>query len=640
MAKLEGIIYNTFYGYVVLRGFAPIGELAEISKKPKSYQRDADNQHKLDIIKYLSGTKSYFPEITLACRVSDYEGLIQSIGTDKDISKEESAFVKGLYVLSERLPIGRDRARHAYLEIKKPTYEEKLVRVDGNHRLEPFSSDIEWWHQLVTNRDAIKDETDEVKIKGWLDHEAKAVRSSISQKIVPFTIVMSNAKDANNFEAKIFHDINFKALPLREEASLKIVSDLNAFEIDELGVEYPLTLELIKEVRRGVFSAIPWLTVKNEEEMENDADIENENVKSYFRTACLRIVQLLLSQKGKINELLSKTHDKINTINDQIDEQKRTIDGLGKDVEEKKSTIEKLEIDNVNFKDMSQYKLALQEYENIKINLNISRNDYEMLVQEQNHLKYKVTSLTKYVENCDNKNAILSSLTSLTTIYKEFEGENYGNISYLCALVYYSLLDTEQLNSFVEWSKQNGINKIIEPDDLSKDASQNLIKMFDQIHQAKKNEIFISMQFGDSQSELIFEKIVRAIEKFNSLHKNINLSASPIRIDRNIESNSYSIPDKIRQAIKDCGLIIADLSSANINVYHEIGYAMGVAESHNMFPNMILLYKEDTDFNKERKTDTDKFIGFNLRNLSQLRFKNYEQLVDGLVERLEKHYGV
>ena len=54
MAKLEGIIYNTFYGYVVLRGFAPIGELAEISKKPESYQRDADNQHKVDIIKYLA----------------------------------------------------------------------------------------------------------------------------------------------------------------------------------------------------------------------------------------------------------------------------------------------------------------------------------------------------------------------------------------------------------------------------------------------------------------------------------------------------------------------------------------------------------------------------------------------------------
>ena len=83
MAKLEGIIYSAFSGYVVLRGYAPIGELADISKKPDSYQRNADNQHKIDIVKYLSEIKSYFPEITLACRVKDYEGLIKSIGDDK-----------------------------------------------------------------------------------------------------------------------------------------------------------------------------------------------------------------------------------------------------------------------------------------------------------------------------------------------------------------------------------------------------------------------------------------------------------------------------------------------------------------------------------------------------------------------------
>ena len=53
---------------------------------------------------------------------------------------------------------------------------------------------------------------------------------------------------------------------------------------------------------------------------------------------------------------------------------------------------------------------------------------------------------------------------------------------------------------------------------------------------------------------------------------------------------------------------------------------------------MILLYKEDTNHNKEKK-DINKFVGFNLRNLSQLRFKDYKQLVDGLVDRLEKHYG-
>ena len=630
MAKLEGIIYSAFSGYVVLRGYAPIGELAELSRKPDSYQRNADNQHKIDIVKYLSELKSYFPEITLACRVKDYEGLIQSIGDDKDVSAEDSKYVKGLRVLSERVPIGRDRARHAYLELKKPTDKEKLIRVDGNHRLEPFSSDIEWWHQLVTNRDAIKDETDESKIKGWLDHQAKLKKDEIVTQIVPFTIIMSDGsddKEADNFEARIFHDINFKALPLREEASLRIISDLQTFEdYEKMGIEYPLAMKLIKEIRNGMFNAIPWLRVESE--------IEN----SYFRTSCLRIVQLLFSQRKEVRKELQDTKNAIKDLEKELDDKKKEQEQLEQDIKTISEEIAKLEIENPEFEKMSNYKLSNRKFEDLKQRSNVLYNELDGLHQKEKHLSYKEKSLNEYHTKCSDKNSILSSLTALVNVYNEL-GDSYGNIAYLCALVHYSLLDKGQLDSFISWSKQNGINKITKPDDLSKDASLNLITMFNQIHQSKKNEIFISMQFGDSQSELIFEKIVRAIEKFNSLHKDINLSVKPIRIDRNVESNIYSIPDSIREAIKSCGLIIADLSSANINVYHEIGYAMGVAESHNRIPNIILLYKENTEHNKENK-DIDKFIGFNLRNLSQLRFRNYDQLVDGLVERLEKHYEV
>ena len=53
----------------------------------------------------------------------------------------------------------------------------------------------------------------------------------------------------------------------------------------------------------------------------------------------------------------------------------------------------------------------------------------------------------------------------------------------------------------------------------------------------------------------------------------------------------------------------------------------------------LSLYKENTRYNIENR-DVDKFIGFNLRNLSQLRFRNYDQIVDELVKRLEAHYGV
>lgn len=54
MAKLEGIIYKTFNHYVVLRGFAPIKDLAAISHKPDSYQRNALDNHKKEIVEFLA----------------------------------------------------------------------------------------------------------------------------------------------------------------------------------------------------------------------------------------------------------------------------------------------------------------------------------------------------------------------------------------------------------------------------------------------------------------------------------------------------------------------------------------------------------------------------------------------------------
>lgn len=628
MAKLEGIIYTAFRSYIVLRGFAPIGGLARISKKPASYQRDANEQHKVEIVHYLNDLKSYFPEITLACRVNDYEGLMRSIGDDKDVSKEDSIYVKGLRILSEHLPIGRDRARHAYLEIDNPNDDEKLLRVDGNHRLEPFNSNIEWWYQFITDKTPIKDETDPEKINGWLKHQAQLYRKGIAGKIVPFTIIMSDAKDADNFEAKIFHDINFKALPLREEASLRIISELQAFDNKEsLGKEYPLALDLIDIVKTGQFNAIPWLA--------NEMDIS----KSYYRTSCLAIARLLHFQKEVLRPQMDKDRDEIERLKAELKKIEQDISILAEQLKANNNEIHDIELNHSDFTNMTLYKQNKSAIEQLEEELRLKQNGKRELENKTEHLKYKSKKLRQYIKNCDDKTVIVDAINSLIGVYNTFDKDSHGNIAFLCTLVYYAILDKAQMQSFIDWAERNGINKIIEPDDLSKDAPANLIKMFEQIYQAKKNEIFISMQFGDSQSELIYEKIVRAVEQFNAKHKSIHLNATPIRIDRTVESSTFSIQNRILEAIKSCSLIIADLSSANINVYHEIGYAMGVAESHNMIPNMILLYKENTDHN-EKKLDVDKFVGFNLRNLSQLRFRDYDQLVNGLVHRLEKHYGV
>lgn len=636
MAKLEGIIYTAFNGYVVLRGYAPIGDLAEISKRPDSYQRTADNPHKIDIVKFLRDDGSYFPEITLAHRVEEYYELISSINGEKDVDKEECKYVKGLYVLSERIPIGRDRARHAYLEIKKPADNEKLKRVDGNHRLEPFSpeTDIKWWHQLVENREAIKDETDESKINGWLDHQAQLIRDELKNKIVPFTVILSDAHDKNSadiFEAKIFHDINFRAMPLREELSLKIISRLSAFDAEDkkkLGDGYPLALELIKKIETGIYDSIYWLNTQRDEQ------------DTFYRTSCLRISQLLLNQKKVVDEELTINMEKLEHYRKEFVKIGKRIKKVKKEIQEKQTEIQKVEIDYPNFKIQSIYKELCVKKDAIVNDYKTNKNEFDILLQRYRHLIARNKILKQYIENCEDVNKITDALNGLVPYYQTLDNDSYGNIAFLCALVYYSLFEQVQLQSFMSWATRNGISQITNPDDLSKDSSHNLITMFDQISQSMENEIFVSMQFGDSQSELIYEKIVRAIEMFNTKHKNRNLWATPIRIDRAIEPSTSSIPDKILKAIKSCGLIIADLSSANINVYHEIGYAMGVAQAQNMKPNIILLYKEDTDYNKENKKDVDKFVGFNLRNLAQLRFKDYDQLVDGLVVRLEKHYGL
>ena len=463
------------------------------------------------------------------------------------------------------------------------------MRVDGNHRLEFFDENYSDW---------------------WLSHDYD--KKSIENLIVPYTIIFSEQEFGDKFEAGIFHNINFKQVPLRQEASLRIICDLGVFEDKEkLGKAYPLALKLIKIAETNTFDVIFWL--------KNNNNIDKE----YYRTACLRIIQLLLNRKTIIEKELKEENVRLSKKGEEFAKNKLEIEKLQKQAHSSPK------------KALQQQKQQEEQKNKIKRLENEGRN----LDFQQQHIERRVKRLSDYLEKINDIAKIKKAISSLEHVYESFKDYEYGNIAFLSAMVYYSLLDKTQLQAFIHWAVRNGINKVNESDDLSKDSAENLIKMFEQIFKSKKNEVFVSMQFGDSQSELIYEKIVRAIEQFNTKYTGIHLNVYPIRIDRTVESSTYSIQDRILEAIKSCSLIIADLSSKNINVYHEIGYAMGVAQANNLLPNMILLYKEDTEYNGG-KQDVDKFVGFNLRNLSQLRFKDYKQLVDGLIERLEKHYEV
>lgn len=532
MAKLEGIIYKAFDNYVVLRGFAEIGDLAAISQKSDSYQRVADEGHKKRIIEFLKeGRYVYFPDIILACRAENYSLFRTQVGSDDDVDFKDAAFVKGLNVMHEYLPIKGHRARHASIEIEK---DKKLYRIDGNHRLEPFDESIEWWYDLLKIPKEIENEPDGEKKKGWLKHQATNYKESLSSKIVPYTIIFTDQTSAEDFEAGIFHNINFKHLPLKEEASLRIISERNTFDISSLGEEYLLTYALIDRAQKGFFRGISLLTpTKN----------EKDNI---YRTSCLRIAQLICDMKNNDSEL----------------------------------------------------------------NVKYWNEDFVDVIEE--------------------------TIQSLRPIYKSWGASRQGSTSLLAALVYYGVKNSAKQQFFIQWANKNGINKITH-ENVSRSTALSFVEMFDKVYTTKKSEVFISMQFNDPQSELIYEKIVRSIEAFNK-ETTRDIKIRPLRIDKYVKGETYTITDEILNAIESCSLVIADLSSGNKNVYHEIGYAMALAKVKDVFPSVLLLLKENTNQLKEGE-DIDKFVGFNIRGFTQVRFKNYDDLVDLLKQQLAAHFN-
>lgn len=587
MYKLEGIIYKTFKDFIVFRGYAPISKLAKVSKRPEAYQRMANEEHKRDIINFLKSRNfSYFPELVLAYRGADLVELISELHGKVDVEYNAEKYVKGLKVLKERVPNSGNRARHAQLTIDDRT----LLRVDGNHRLEPFDSDDEWWSYFITEE--IPSELSDADKKIWLHKRISDFRSGIGDIIVPFSIVISDNDVADKFEASVFNNINFKQLPLKQEKNIQNIHKYLR-DTEELGKAHNLTMKLIDLTEKGHFKGLTLM----------ETGIENE----IYRTVCFKMVELLQNQQ----EILKNNYE---PINKHIKDYESSLYELKKEIEQLEKD-DKKQIEEINVKNIAQKEIQRK----IKV-----------------HQK-QITNIQNFNDSATNIDKIEIAIQSLRTTYERL-GKQSGNISLFVALVYFKLLDNNKFNSFVEWVIRNGINKIPIEDELPTHNASSLIALFERVYEAKGKEIFISMQFGDPQSEMIYEKIAQTIDRFNTL-KGMDISITTIRIDQKVTTNMFSISTEITRAIENSSLIIADLSSRNINVYHEIGVAMGLAQAKHLAPSVILLYKTDSSF-RDKEMDEDHFIGFNLRGESQLRFSTYKQLVDGLWDRLEKYYEI
>ena len=221
---------------------------------------------------------------------------------------------------------------------------------------------------------------------------------------------------------------------------------------------------------------------------------------------------------------------------------------------------------------------------------------------------------------------VSASLNKIASIYSKM-GEFKGSIGLLSSLVYYELLDSKKSFAFQRWIISNHIYKIEKID------ATDLVSVFGRIILSKSRQIFVSMQF-DKETKPHFNAIKEAVDTVNRDHK-LEIKIKQIRIDEVNKGFSYVINDEILELINESGLLIADLSPRNPNVYHELGFLMGLNEAKTLKQeNFILIMKNQPD------GSTDSKIGFNVRGFQQIRFDDPLSLKNSLVESLEIYFGV
>ena len=215
----------------------------------------------------------------------------------------------------------------------------------------------------------------------------------------------------------------------------------------------------------------------------------------------------------------------------------------------------------------------------------------------------------------------------------------------LVAFLYFALhKEGKQLSAFAQWVTSNRIDHLA-PVTTKKglgyhyhlgrvqavDAT-SLVRVFESVLTARRREIFVSMAFRDETKET-YKTIKKTIDQINDKHK-LDIRLREIRIDQLNKGHSYTIDDEILELIEGSGLLIADLTFGNRNVYHEIGYLMGLNRGKGLEQDNFILIADKTTRGDELEND----IGFNLKGWQQLRFVSTRQLEEDLTKSLETYY--
>lgn len=532
---LSGILHTSLGGFTVIRGVAPLGELARCSRFDAAYQRNLIESHREEIKQFLADRQSlFFPEVVLSAALSyDYAKArgkdVRPLG-DLHAGKAFTSNVDGLSVrvVKTKLPKGLEvvggsaAPTLAYLDIPETQLERedglRLFRIDGNHRLSAA-------------------------------RDLKPGDATYGLE-TPFCIVLhEDPTEKQRFEKVVFHNINAKQIPLTSEENLRLIlqdgpgalfGDEDLLTQPSFGPAYWLARRLLPQFNADFLGALA-------------RHFEHKH------TLALGLAQFLMAKQAVASE------PEAARLQGEVDRIRQAL---------------------------------------IAVN-------------------------TQY--NAAGGQALRAS----------------GCHGVLTAFVYFALKNAgRQLPALARWIETNRIDRL-SPATTTRglgyhyhlgrtqavDAA-SLVDVFESVLTARQRQIFISMAFREETKET-FETIKKTVRQINDYHR-LDIRLREIRIDQFNKGHSYTIDDEILKVIEGSGLLIADLTFGNRNVYHEVGYLMGLNRGKGLANENFILIADK----KTRGDELESDIGFNLKSWQQLRFESTRQLELALTDSIEIFFGL
>ena len=277
---LSGRVERAFGTFISFRGFAPFGELADASVADENFQRDAINYHVEDIRDFLNDKQGlFFPEVILGTTWAALGLEEKGHEIDRLLNGREQKQIRRYKEMDIRLTLGKpivkewtDRAFSMTL-LKRLQEQKPFRRIDGNHRLMAVPS-------------------------------ADDDPSGIRQRRIPFCIVVFPDQIVYQRNAAlIFHNINYRALPISEEKNLELVLESKNPGTDE----YLFTGPYLQENRSFGWAFYFARRLIEDGELKDLAFLGSVIDKDR-RTFLVRMISLLLERKtiGKDEHSVSR----------------------------------------------------------------------------------------------------------------------------------------------------------------------------------------------------------------------------------------------------------------------------------------------------------------------------------------------